>query len=470
MLRGWATCAHCRKLRPMLKRLTFTNFKTWARADMTCGRVTGLFGTNSSGKTSVLQFLLMLKQTREATDRALSLALNGPFVELGTIRDAIHLHDETRGLEMALEFQSATKLVLKNPAGLAMDPIASGESVRVEASIAVHQKAPRATRLCYGLGGATFTLASGKGREPNHDLVAVVPNADFRFIRTQGRAWGLPGPIKSYAFPDQARNYFQNAGFLPDLESAYESALDRVFYLGPLREYPKRDYLWARSRPTDVGQNGSKSIDAILAATEAKEQRNVRRRGRFLPFQEMIAHWLREMGLIHSFKVAEIAEGSNRWQARVITRPGQSEVLLTDVGFGVSQVLPVITLLQYVPEGSTVILEQPEIHLHPLAQAGLADVIINAATHRNVQVIVESHSEHLLLRLQRRIAEEAILADDVKLYFCDAPAGTSTLTPLEVDLFGSIRNWPDRFMGDAFGEAAKAELKRIARQAQIAAE
>jgi predicted ATPase len=179
---------------------------------------------------------------------------------------------------------------------------------------------------------------------------------------------------------------------------------------------------------------------------------------------------LREMGLIERFSVVEIAGGSNRWQARVKTRSGASEVLLTDVGFGVSQVLPVITLLQYVPEGSTVILEQPEIHLHPLAQAGLADVIIQAATHRRIQVILESHSEHLLLRLQRRIAEGEISSNDVKLYFCDAPKGTSTLTSLDVDLYGSIRNWPEKFMGDAFGEVATAELTRIERRKRQAAE
>ena len=211
-------------------------------------------------------------------------------------------------------------------------------------------------------------------------------------------------------------------------------------------------------------------IAAILAATEAGEKRTYHPDGPELPFQEIVAHWLREMGLIHAFQVDEIAPGSNRWQARVITRPGQAVVLLTDVGFGVSQVLTVITLLQYVPEGSTVILEQPEIHLHPFAQAGLADVIVNAAIHRKVQVILESHSEHLLLRLQRRIAEEAIPAGDVKLYFCDVPDGKSVLTPLDVDPYGNIRNWPDGFMGDAFGEVAKAELTRIERQARIAAE
>ena len=292
---------------------------------------------------------------------------------------------------------------------------------------------------------------------------------DFHFIRTTGRAWQLPGPIKSYAFPDQARTYFQNASFLSDLEAAYEAELDRIFYLGPLREFPQRDYLWARSRPSDVGQRGEKAIDAILAATDRNEMRNLKFKAHLKSFQEMIAYWLREMGLIDSFRVEEIAKDSNRWQARVKTRPGGSEVLLTDVGFGVSQVLPVITLLQYVPEGSTVILEQPEIHLHPLAQAGLADVIIQAAIRRNVQVILESHSEHLLLRLQRRIAEEVISPNDIMLYFCDAPKGSSKLTPLDVDLYGNIRNWPDRFMGDAFTETAEAELARL-RRMRIAAE
>jgi predicted ATPase len=142
---------------------------------------------------------------------------------------------------------------------------------------------------------------------------------------------------------------------------------------------------------------------------------------------------------------------------------GGSEALLTDVGFGVSQVLPVITLLQYVPEGSTIILEQPEIHLHPLAQANLADAIVHAASHRKVQVILESHSEHMLLRLQRRVAEEEISANEIKLYFCDAPDGASTLTPLELDLFGQITNWPKNFMGDAFGETYAAERARLQR-------
>jgi predicted ATPase len=450
----------------MLSALRFTNFKSWAVADLDCGRITGLFGTNSSGKTSVIQFLLLMKQTKDATDRRVSLELNGDLVKLGTVKDAIHRHDETRSIEIDLTFDLESELSLANPSEKRMSAVARASRLGLGAEIGVHQHAPLARKIAYTLGDMRFSLVPRKPESPEFDLRATPiesGKSDFRFVRTTGRAWQLPGPIKSYAFPDQARTYFQNAGFLADLETAYEAAIDKIYYLGPLREFPQRDYLWARSRPTDVGRRGEKAIDAILAATDSNEKRNLKQKGRLWPFQEMIAYWLREMGLIQEFRVEEISEGSNRWQTRVKTSAGATEVLLTDVGFGVSQVLPVVTLLQYVPEGSTVILEQPEIHLHPLAQAGLADVIIQAAERRRVQVILESHSEHLLLRLQRRIAEQEISADNVKLYFCDAPKGVSTLTELEVDMFGNIRNWPEKFMGDAFTETAEAELARLKR-------
>jgi predicted ATPase len=454
----------------MLKQVSFTNFKSWAATDMPFGSVTGIFGANSSGKTSIIQFLLLLKQTKEATDRAIVLELNGSYVELGSIRDALHKHDLTKEISWVLSFwppdwPPQNKIVddVSNPQPR---EIASGDTLKLIAKIGVDKEKLVPRSLAYQLGKMRFELSPQADRPLAFDLSASSVEGDgspFEFKRTVGRPWSLPGPIKSYGFPDRARTSFQNAEFLAGLEAGYEEQMDRLFYLGPLRDFPRRDYLWTRSRPTDVGRRGEKAIDAILAATDAFETRKIKRKGRGMPFQKMVAYWLREMGLIESFSVNEIASGSNRWQAHVKTRSGASEVLLPDVGFGVSQVLPVVTLLQYVPEGSTVILEQPEIHLHPLAQAGLADIIVHAATTRRVQVVIESHSEHLLLRLQRRIAEEAIAATDVKLYFCDAPQGVSALTQLEVDLFGNIKNWPKNFMGDAFGETVEAERARLVR-------
>jgi predicted ATPase len=141
---------------------------------------------------------------------------------------------------------------------------------------------------------------------------------------------------------------------------------------------------------------------------------------------------------------------------------------LTDVGFGVSQVLPALVLLYYVPEGSTILMEQPEIHLHPSVQSGLADVILQVAEHRNIQVIVESHSEHLLRRFQRRIAEEKYPANELKLYFCDSTQGVSKLSYLDIDLFGDIRNWPENFFGDEMAEIAATRTAALKRKMQTA--
>ena len=133
---------------------------------------------------------------------------------------------------------------------------------------------------------------------------------------------------------------------------------------------------------------------------------NLEPRTKLKTFQEMIAYWLQALKLIHSFEIREIAQGSNLYHARVRANASSPETMLTDVGFGVSQVLPVLVLLYYVPEGSIVLMEQPEIHLHPSVQSELADVMLSVAKRRNVQIIVESHSEHLLRRFQRRAAEK----------------------------------------------------------------
>ncbi|WP_210236529.1 DUF3696 domain-containing protein [Arenibacterium halophilum] len=445
--------------------MKLTNFKSWKSADISMGQITGLFGTNSSGKTSLIQFLLLLKQTMLATDRNVALDLNGPYVELGTMADVLFKHEERNRLTFQLDIQLTHPMEIVDTAASRTAAMVKSDDFRLAAGIVSQNQAPKGDMLAYRLGDAMFWLDRSEKEKSKFRLRSSGVD-DFKFTRTPGRVWNLPGPMKAYQFPDQARTYFQNAGFLADLEFNLEENLDNLYYLGPLREDPRRDYTWTRSTPNDVGERGEHAIEAIISAQDRGETRNLKPKGRRKPFSEMIAYWLKEMGLIYSFKVVEIAPGSNRWQAKVRTHRNSSEVLLTDVGFGVSQVLPVITLLYYAPENSTVILEQPEIHLHPLAQASLADVIINAATHRHIQVIVESHSEHLLLRLQRRIAEETISSEDVKLYFCDASKGFSTAEPLRLDLLGNIENWPDKFMGDAFTETAKAELARIKRSAR----
>ena len=190
----------------MLRQLNFSNFKTWERAELGFGRITGLFGTNSSGKSSLLQFLLLLKQTKEATDRAISLDFNGPYVALGVYRDVVHAHDEGRSLSWDLAFERERDLVLIDPESKRTGILARDKQIRTSGTVSARDPGPSAERLEYQIGDLRFRLAPKTTGDTAYELTSE--GGGFKFRRTQGRPWQLPGPIKSYAFPDQARTLF----------------------------------------------------------------------------------------------------------------------------------------------------------------------------------------------------------------------------------------------------------------------
>jgi predicted ATPase len=452
----------------MLTALSLEHFKSWKQIRaMRLAPITGLFGSNSSGKTSILQLLLMLKQTVESSDRAQVLNFGDKrdersLVVLGTFWNVIHKHETPNTLRWIFSWTLPQELRVDNPEQ-ENAILFSGNDMQFHAEVA-ENGAGRviAKKLAYRFAGYDFTMTRKSETEEKYQLSAEA--GDFRFKRIQGRPWDLPAPVKCYGFPDQVRTYHQNAGFLADFERAFEDLSSQIHYLGPLREYPEREYTWAGAQPTDVGRRGEKAIDALLASRARGEKISRGQGKRRLTVEEYVAWWLQELGLIHSFSVRPLVKGSNIYQVWVRKSQDAPEVLLTEIGFGVSQILPVLVLCYYVPEGSILILEQPEIHLHPSVQTGLADVFIDAIKTRKVQILVESHSEHLLRRLQRRIAEEKLAKDDAALYFCDIADGASRLTPLELDIFGNITNWPKDFFGDEFGEIAAATQAVIERK------
>ena len=454
----------------MLTSITINNFKSWkAVRDMRLAPFTGLFGTNSSGKTSLLQLLLLLKQTVESPDRAqvLNLGDERSLVALGTFRDVVYRHEQTSILHWSFSWCLPRELKVSDPERKGVT-LFSGNEMRFEATVKENGSGRVIVdEFAYIFAGQKFML---KRKSENEEKYRLSPSprspSGFGFKRMQDRAWELPPPIKCYGFPDQVKAYFQNAGFLADFALAFEDLFSRVYYLGPLRDYPKREYTWAGAQPADMGQRGEKVVDALLVSRQRGEKisRGQGRKG--FTAEEYVAWWLRELGLIHEFSVEPITKDSNLYRVWVQKVPNTARVLITDVGFGVSQILPVLVLCYYVPRGSIIILEQPEIHLHPSVQAGLADVFIDAIQTRNIQILLESHSEHLLRRLQRRVAEEKISNEDAAFYFCDIVGGTSELKPLDLDIFGNITNWPRNFFGDDFGEMAATTRAAILRKRQ----
>ncbi|HWA82590.1 MAG TPA: DUF3696 domain-containing protein [Fimbriimonadaceae bacterium] len=313
------------------------------------------------------------------------------------------------------------------------------------------------------LSSGDLQLGAALVRDDNRTDRWRLDTENYDTVRSPGRRWELPKPVQFYGFPAEAQLYFQNTAFLSDLELALEERLNSISYLGPLRSVPQRLYSWSGNDPLDVGWQGQNAVQAILAARDRRL--NWKWRSPTQPFASVVADWLVQLGLLHSFSVEEIAPDRDEYDVTVKTSKSAEEVRLTDVGFGVSQVLPVVVQCFYAAPNSTVLMEQPEIHLHPAVQAALADLFIAAISAREnsqprgVQLIVESHSEHLLRRLLRRIAEEAISERDVALYFCYPGPNGSDMDRLEVDTFGDILNWPPDFFGD--------EVEDVAVQAEV---
>jgi len=256
---------------------------------------------------------------------------------------------------------------------------------------------------------------------------------------------------------------FGSTNVLQPLISAFEYQFSHVYYLGPSWVTPKRRYHWAGEQPEDTGQWGDETIDALLSARVKRLK--TRYNEETFQIEERVSKWLREMALAHAFSLESSDNSDGRdYEVRIRKDSVSPAVTLTDMGYGLSQFMPVLVLCYYAPEGSTLILEQPGMHLHPKVQSQLADLLIEVVTERNLQVLVESHSEHLLTRLQLRIAEEKIGSDKTALYFCENNDGVSEIKPLELDELGNIKNWPPDFFGTVRGDLVKMTKAQMKRQ------
>lgn len=458
----------------MLTHLHIRNFKAWKdTGPIRLAPLTVLFGANSAGKSSLGHLLLALQQTARSTDRkrALHLGDASSLIDLGTFTDCLHGHDLKQPLSFELGWTLPKALDVRDP--LQAESRYQGDHMQLDVTLAANKaQQPEVQALRYSLSSSDkevldVVLERDEKRKLN------LTSAHYSFKMADGRKWPLEEPEKFYRLSDTSMARYKNAGFLADLALATEGMLERISYLGPLRSHPQRIYQWSGDTPASVGQMGEYSVAAILAAQGEGRRLNRQVGGHTKGFAEFIAAWLKDLGVIYDFAVRPVAEGRKEYEVLVRTHAKAPEVKITDVGFGISQVLPALVQAFYCPPNSTVWMEQPEIHLHPQVQAELADVFISATQAReggkprDVQLIVESHSEHFLNRLQRRVAEGTVKPEDVAVYFCRRTGSATELEPLKLNMFGEIENWPENFFGDEMADIAGRTLAAMQRKKKL---
>jgi predicted ATPase len=433
----------------MLTRLRIKNFKAWGdelwAEGVELAPITLFLGPNSAGKTSLLQVPLLLKQTFESPDRTLDLNLGGQaadLVDVGTAESILHTSSQDRelglGLTLGHTFQHSATYI-KNNAALTLN--------RLEL-----------------VGGERAFSAS---RQAKGGYLLEAPGYVAKTVGNRADARRTFQPERSLAFSADAVAELGAVGAeVQDLALRIRQEVSTIAYLGPLREPPERSYMWSGVVPGDLGKRGEKAVHALLASDDTKKKQREGVEGGAQWLVDRVSEWLRRLGVADRL-VLEQQGRSRHYELHILN--GSQTANIMDVGFGISQVLPMLVLAYFVPRGTTIVAEQPEIHLHPRAQVGLAELMVEVAKSRGVQFLIETHSEHLFRRLQTLIADQRLSSDDCRLYFVDRDAsGATQLTTLAVDAYGRVQNWPKDFFGDVMGETERQMRRMIERMKRAA--
>ena len=231
------------------------------------------------------------------------------------------------------------------------------------------------------------------------------------------------------------------SGFAVDCGRLLEDALESLYPMGPYRRPPQRWYICRGTSPQDVGYSGELLPDLLYRRPELVEETN---------------GWLEKLEIGYHIKVQSVdARSRDLFEVRLIDkrRGREVDVALADVGFGVSQILPFI-VQSLAGERQTITIEQPEVHIHPRLQADLGDLLAAAIqAPRLHRFIIETHSEHLVLRMQRLVRDGRLQADDVSIIYVIRGSDGSRAQRLRLDGSGDfIDDWPGGFFPERLRE------------------
>lgn len=219
-----------------------------------------------------------------------------------------------------------------------------------------------------------------------------------------------------------------------------EEELDALFPMGPFRRPPERWYMFTGTSPSDVGYRGDHLPDLLFRRPELVEKAN---------------RWLTKLEIGYQLRVQPVEEIPDLFEVRLLDGRRDTDVVvsLSDVGFGVSQLLPFIVQI-LASERQIISIEQPEVHVHPKLQADLGELIAEAIGEPyQHQFLIETHSEHLVLRLQKLVRSGDLKPADVAVnYVSRGPTGSRVERLLLNDAGEFIDEWPGGFFPERLRE------------------
>lgn len=425
----------------LIQNLSLKNFKCFEEVDVEFAPITLLTGANSSGKSSLIYSLLAVLQTEQFP---FYLSPNGKYVNLGSFEEMVYKKEIDKKIEIGISpFLEIYRFRLPPPE----------HRFQWIWAIDILNFLPKLESLL--LMFEELSLVESKFQM---DVKAVDKNYDFLFQMSayDGRFRGVSSQIekiellKEILSPQENRNFsvsgkgnfkldtiyevYTNPNFVfrESFENAFLISDENFNYIGSFRQPPERTYYQKAKAQSKVDTDGAGYIDQIIEWEETDPDKLAE-----------LAKIMSELELFKEIKSNKFKGG--RFELAVKTQTNSELAALTDVGFGISQFLPIIVADLQLGDNSCLALSQPEIHLHPKIQALFGNFLANQIKQTQKQYIVETHSEYLLNRIRLLLVKGELKPEDVRVYYFENDGVKTTTHQVEFATDGQIKGAPQGF-------------------------
>ena len=440
----------------MLARISLTHFKCFQQLDLPCAPLTLLCGLNGMGKSSVIQALLVLRQSFETGDLLEGrLVLGGALTDLGAGSDVLFEDADEDVIRFVLHGERPSSRSDRRTACPVTGEPAKGAFASVDAEAKARSIL---NQMLSGHMGDTdlraqvanpraFRSAIARARkrrvqrirQPSRYLDAVVEASwagAFRYSKTGDQLTAVEGMT---GVNDPRRTWRDLPPFGGRL--VYVQA-ERI---GPRKSYPLSE---VSARRGDLRPSGefawnylNERQDTLLDADDPRCEGNPGHR-----LIDIVDHWLQDVSPGAHLELESVAAADAVIAGFSFDRPSDvrsQRHRATNVGFGLSYVLPVVIGLLAEP-GALCLIENPEAHLHPRGQTRLAELAARAAA-AGVQVFAETHSDHFLDGVRLAARNGVIAPDDVAIHYFERDGGRAVVSSPTLDADGRLSGWPSGF-------------------------
>jgi len=426
----------------MFRKLRVKNFRSILDSgDLEFSNLNIIVGANNSGKSSILYALLMVKQTLQDRDPRSTLVTCGPNIDLGSYLDIVRGGDPKE--KLGIEFEIKEEAFPRSLAKLNKVNIVPLTKFKVDLFFKPQSNTIAVQRFEMGNKEKTYqgVLENGKwelGGIREELKAHIRPVFDHFLPSFTGK--GKPPDDKNII--EEGSNLFLATRIQI---SCIEEFFNDILYVGPIRERIPRYEILGTTTYCELGPSGQNLMRVLSDLGKRGMMKGT--------IIRELNHWLeKKFGILKNVRIEKVDRTGNVKAILADDMKGEKRINLASMGSGLSQIVPVIVQTVLTRKGRCVIVEQPEIHLHPAAQANLGDLFVECAKE-NRQLIIETHSEHLILRIRRRIAEKKIAPELVKIFLVEKEDGATRIKPLALKDNGHFLDWPKGFFEEGFREA-----------------